>query len=594
MNLSADFSSIVTAANTLNMGSRNSIIHAASAPSLTGYSPVPSMQAVALEHGNAIAASPGNSIKVSNALLREMEWAATNLRSLATVINVHEENMATNFKKINPTTGANQLTAGTETVAGTFLRRPPFNPGFLTFSPVAVTSELAQDASTLLNMFASTNDSAVGAAIAYWSTYAADMTAIAGEIAGIVGELLVSNQGEVFSAAAASLTGMAGKATKIASSAGIMASHLEVLPAVKAMAVNTLSSIEAQSAAMKDPALKEAFERSEIAAFLNGPYVSQLQAAVPTIPNLTSPDAGGGIGSIAQAGASASGLGGTAQIGLSPQGMTGSVQAGTTPAASQSTMPQSPTSMAPGSGHTSPAQGTTATTPSIPGSSAPASPGTGSAPTTSATTPGGINAMAAPAGASSSPSRTSTAAAPHTNRMSNGSNGGTNTSRSNTGMGSPRGIVSGSRLSVPSATSGSGVNARTATGTPGTSTRTGAGVGSRVLSGAANQKPSSLVAGGNSNANRPQAGAAASGQKSSSTKPGSIHSGLAAAMRRSTLSNTNGAGNGIDAAGGERREANVRAISNNASYFEQDEYQRELFGDEPATVPAVIGANVRG
>ncbi|ALA68475.1 hypothetical protein CLAC_04065 [Corynebacterium lactis RW2-5] len=32
---------------------------------------------------------------------------------------------------------------------------------------------------------------------------------------------------------------------------------------------------------------------------------------------------------------------------------------------------------------------------------------------------------------------------------------------------------------------------------------------------------------------------------------------------------------------------------NDATTFEQNEYQRELFGDAPPTVPAVIGENVR-
>ena len=45
---------------------------------------------------------------------------------------------------------------------------------------------------------------------------------------------------------------------------------------------------------------------------------------------------------------------------------------------------------------------------------------------------------------------------------------------------------------------------------------------------------------------------------------------------------------------GPRPDANVESIRSTGRDFEQDEYQRELFGDEPTTVPAVIGANVRG
>lgn len=592
MNFVANKASIVGAAsgllNSLNFSSSGTF----SAPSLAGYSPVPSMQTVALEHGNAIAASPGNSIKVSNALLRELEWAATNLRSLATVISTHEDNVATNFSKINPETGAKQLTIGTETVAGTFMRRPPFNPGFLTFAPAAITTEASQDAATLLKMFAATNDAAIGTAIAYWTTYAADMTAIAGEIAGTVSQLLASNNGEVFNAAAASLTGMAGKATNIAASAGIMSSHLQVLPAVKAMAINALTSIEAQSSAMKDPALKEAFERAEITAFLNGPYISQLQAAVPKIPNLTAPDVGGGIGSIAQAGASVSGLGGTAQVGLSPQGISGSMQAGTTPAATQATSPQTPTAMSPGNGHTTPAAGTSASTPQIPGSTTPSVPSTGPAPTTTGSTPQGISAMTAPNTGSSSPTRTSAAGTVSPSRMSGRSANSPHAAHSTSGQHSPRALSTGLR-----ATPGPAANGRVSSGVPGSGAKSTAGpvAATRIPTGANGQKPSALAAG--AAAPPSQSGAAAnsaSGLRTSSTKPGSLQSSFAAAIRQSAMQHSgNHAVTGATAGSG-RREANVRAISNNASFFEQDEYQRELFGDEPATVPAVIGSQVRG
>lgn len=43
-----------------------------------------------------------------------------------------------------------------------------------------------------------------------------------------------------------------------------------------------------------------------------------------------------------------------------------------------------------------------------------------------------------------------------------------------------------------------------------------------------------------------------------------------------------------------RKLANVAAIrDNDAGAFEQNEYQKELFGDAPTTIPAVIGHNVR-
>ena len=59
-------------------------------------------------------------------------------------------------------------------------------------------------------------------------------------------------------------------------------------------------------------------------------------------------------------------------------------------------------------------------------------------------------------------------------------------------------------------------------------------------------------------------------------------------------SSKNGAAHAAAHRHGPRHDANVEAIRGTGRDFEQDEYQRELFGEEPTTVPAVIGANVRG
>lgn len=49
-----------------------------------------------------------------------------------------------------------------------------------------------------------------------------------------------------------------------------------------------------------------------------------------------------------------------------------------------------------------------------------------------------------------------------------------------------------------------------------------------------------------------------------------------------------------DSAPSARKLTNVATIrDNDAGAFEQNEYQKELFGDAPITIPAVIGHNVR-
>lgn len=507
---------------------------------------------VATAHGTAITGAPGSATVVSAAIDLEVQWSAENLGSMENAIRSHEADASMALTAIDPLNAPHKIQSASNTVHSAFTGRPPFNPGFLTFTPAVIGPELGETAASLLGKFNATNDAAVGDAITFWSGYASRMSALAGELLTTAGRLTAENSGIAIDAAAASLTGLAGRVTQVATSAGIMAGHLGVLPAVRAMAISQLGAIELEAETITDPAAREAYERSAIANFLGGPYISQLQSAVPDIPNLTQPDMRMGVPQLVQAGVNGGhGIAGASQAGLAPTGMTSAASAPASAAPIATSGPiTSPNGMNPASspmGPSSPMAPATGTTPTIPGS-APVGTGT-TAP--SSFTP----ASAMPAG---------------TTGMNPAGAGGVGAGHS-TSAGSPRGLNGG----LPGAFGGGAGRAGSFGGGAG-----GAGRGP--------------VAGAGTGAGRPSPG----------TSNGAGHRGAsAAAVGRTPASASNQTGRTTGAAahahgpyrrGDKTPEAGIGGIRGTANDYEQDEYQRELFGDEPVTVPALIGRNVRG
>ena len=515
------------------------------------------MQMVATQHSSAIVGSSGCSVVVSAAIDAEVQWSAANLKSMITALQSHESDTGTAFTAIDPLNTPKKLQVADGLVHHAFGARPPFNPGTLVFSPAIIGPETADTAESLLAKFTATNDATVGEAIAYWSGYRTRMTDLATTLADAALKLLGDNEGAAFDAAAASLTGLAGRVTNVAASAGILAAHLKALPAVKTMAVNALSSIEAQSRTITDPAAKEAFERAEITAFITGPYLGQLQTAVPTIPNLTQPDFSSSAADMVASGvAGGHGNAGASQAGLSPAGMT---TAAATPATAASSMAPAASGPITGPGGMNPTGGAPTGAPAAPSTSGPIS-----------TIPGGATSPMTPAG-TTAPANSGTMP-PAPAGMSPAGNGGAGASgpgsRGTSGIGNIAGLgpgAVGGRGGIgsggPGGLGNSGARGRGGFATPGTGANGGTGSGKA-----------------------PHTTAAAIGRQ---TNPGGHAAG-------GSSSSKNGAAHAAAHRHGPRHDANVEAIRGTGRDFEQDEYQRELFGEEPTTVPAVIGANVRG
>lgn len=618
--ITADLSSIQSVETMLenNVLSTNRL--SVATPSLAGYSPIPSLQAVATQHSSAIIGASGSATLVSAALGREVEWAATNLRSLSNVIKSHEDSVSGALNSINTNGGGSLNTGlGLSAITDSFEGRPPFNPGALVFSPAMVAGEIGHDATTLLSMFSSTNDGAVLDAVAYWTDFASAMTALALEITAASEQLIGSNDGLVFDTATATLGTLADRAINVATSASTMATHLQVLPAVKAMAVNALTSIEAQSALIEDPVAREQFERTEIAAFLTGPYTAQLQAAVPNITKLTEPNISSGAATTVQAGLNGlNGPAGTSTSFAHPDGYSGATHTasatapGATSTASPTPLATSMTSTGtPGNVTTNPALATSSRNglpqPITGLSSAPRTQGTDMLGMPTHTAAASLPKVA-PDGALTSPQGT----APHSTSSPHSispviagptplSHGGT------THQG-------GARRPGSLSTTGAHNLARQQSATPQTATRNvrpgaisiGRGANSAFGRSGLPTGREFLTQTGNNGSqqtHRPHLNTGihnrtsmpgASGTIGSTNNNGAIRDASRTQQAGSPHQPRHPHGSALLSRGGrgkgDRRNAMVEAVQHKAIQdFEQSEFQRELFGDEPATVPAVIG-----
>lgn len=584
-------------------------------PNLAGYSQVPSLQLVATEHSLAISGSSGSSAAVGLSLGKQLTWAQTNLADFRRVITEHESTMNRILRSINPFNGDGASLAEVARTSGVFQRRPMFEAGSLTFAPVTLSAELGLDAKSLLSMFSSTNDGAVAEAIAYWNNFAETMTTLASNLTSISSGLVSSNSGAVFSAADSTMKGLAARATSIATASEVMAGHLAVLPSVKAMAVNALSAIEAESKALPNPGAQKAFEQAEVAAFLSGPYTAQLQTAIPRIPNLVSADAGSGVTAEVSVGATVAGRSGTSQFSLSPAGMTGSMQAASAPVGATSTVPDSPTPQSTTASPSAPSQvqpsTSTLSSPTNPSATPvhPASPSSPTSSTISPTSPTSTSAitqpntanpaMVAPSGASAPLQRTSPQGVSpygvHGNRPT-GSLGAGRTAGLTPASNIPALPSSGNASSRPPAsglpTSSPGRMPAPTAGR-GMGTGLGAGVAGSALPNASNslaQRGSGLMNSLISARNSTATGATGAAGGTAGAAAGNRGAGAFAA----TTASSRGGLLQKDSAPSARKLTNVATIrDNDAGAFEQNEYQKELFGDAPITIPAVIGHNVR-
>nr|WP_162933178.1 collagen-like protein [Corynebacterium lactis] len=593
--LTAVLSSIEAAEKMLHQTATATLNSSLVRPSLAAYSPVPSLQALANDHSRAIIGSTGSSVSVGQSLREQLKWASTNLADFKRVLNNHESEVSQVLRNFDPENGKGKTVASLSSPTALFNRRPPFVAGSLEFASVAVTAEASFDASTLLGMFTATNDAAVGDAIAYWSSYSAAMNMLANDLAAVSSNLLASNHGEVFNAANASLNGLAARASSIAASSQVITGHLQALPAIKAMAVSALTAIEAESKALPDPRAQEAFERAEIAAFLAGPYSAQLQTAIPRLPNLVSADAGGGSTSMASTGIDVSGTSGATQEGLTPSGMSGAMQTASAPATASSAMPDSPATnfnTSPSAAQSAPATGST-----VPSSLQPTSQNGAGAGTAY---PGAAAQM--PTSAGKTGSNTSPASRGH--GLGGGVTAPQRTALQRTALSGPSSghFSHGPMQSTQRVGNANNAQQRfSAFGAPGQFAAPGA-LGAPGQAGMAGSARGNFAPGSSSAFGRGSFGATGTPGTPGAlgnphAAPVTSHHHTAATRNKSNLAEafaSRGSNGQKLGEASKRRVTNVANIKDNdASAFEQNEYQRELFGDAPATVPAVIGENVR-
>ena len=575
--------------------------------SLTGYSPVSSMQAVAAQHQAAISGSMGSAVVVAELVRNQLDWASRNLGRLEDALRAHEALLAEAFAKFDFLTDAptiaqiNKIDASAP-VPVAFIDRPVFAPGPLTFTPAVLGAEASMGLEELLALFDATDDAAVGDAVAFWTQYATMMSDIASQVLTVTGDLISSNTGDVFIAADATLTSMAMTADRIASTAGVMAGHLQVLPAVKSMAVNHLSIIAGQSQFIDNPVEKEAFERAAITSFMTGSYLPQLQHAVPKVVSLADPAGVGGVSSVVDVATAPKGATVAGSFELSGSPITGGVQPSSSVSATSSSVGSSPQAMTAGSNASSAAPGVSGGS----GASGVSPTRMNSAPTT-ATGAAGVPTNSG-GGFNSAPAGISGGGIPGTGAPSNG---GVNAAGFNTvggnhatqsgGQGASGGHAGSASRGVRNVNGGPGSGAGTGSGAGGFSGGVGGrvgggfggfvggvpgGVGNGLQGGLPNGSGSSSQTGSTNNTSAARGGSGAMGAG------GVGGAGAAGGILNQGANNTGGSAKAqkarVPRASVAVRTRRVNGLVS-AEDYEQYQYQLELFGERPKTVNPIIG-----
>ncbi|MDO5731315.1 hypothetical protein [Corynebacterium sphenisci] len=482
------------------------------------------------------------------------------------------------------------------TLAHRFQARPPFNSGALVFTPPVLTAEVSMTPEQLSASFSATNDGVIAAAEGFWTSFASQMASAATAITSLAGRLTTENQGAVFAAAAAQLTALATRVAAVSESAGILAGHLAPLPGIRATAVAQIDGIIAETAAIEDPVAREAVAHSQAQAYLATEYLPQLHAATPRLTSLTVPKHGN-AGALAVSGTlggppSASGI----DYDITGSGAMGPVtaSAAAAPTATTTVTEATPAGMEAPAG-TAPSAATPVTSQSsIPNIAGPGA--TSPAPTTSGT-PAGAGGHAIP----------NLGGNPAATGASGGSVAAPTSTAGYQGI-RPAGPTGGEGGRPAAGVGGTGAPTHRLTrGRPGLSPYPGLGkgLGAGPVSGIRGVPGLGPVAG--PGASYGGGGVPRGGAGIPVTGTGGATGGARAAATPALGTGAGGPGSGTHTAGVMRgpmaagamagrgaEQDSVNAIRREPQKCEQDEYQEELFGAQPVTVPGVIGANVKG
>lgn len=274
-------------------------------PTLSSYSPIPSMQHLANQHSSAISASTGCATLVSNAIMREIEWSTNNIKSLVDSLTFQEKSLSSTFDNIMPQDSLHP--AVSREFYHSFAARPEFQVGNLIFHPATLTSEYSQSAEALLKGFEATSDGAIFDAQRFWANLSEKMTTSSDSILVVANQLEFDHDGEVFSGAATHLRGLSERIKLVVKSSEEMVSSLDSLPEIKNMSTSTIRGIIENTSHIPNKTTRIQMEGREILEFLNTRFLPQIQTALPTISSLTTPHHAGNLSSVDSAATSSVG-----------------------------------------------------------------------------------------------------------------------------------------------------------------------------------------------------------------------------------------------------------------------------------------------
>ncbi|MBV7295080.1 hypothetical protein KRX51_03995 [Corynebacterium sp. TAE3-ERU12] len=509
-----------------------------------------------------------------NSLLR---WNSRSLASFIKALEEHENEIAFDLSATSTKgEGTVSVSHGGTTVA-TFQSRQSFDSGSVSFTSPVLTAELTMTPEQLLAAFRGTQDANFVAAGQFWRRYAAKTSETAADVVTTAGRLASENLGASISAATTHLSNLAAKIEAVSASATILAGYLDALPPIKRAAIHQLEAIIAESAAYEDPIIARTVAQAEAEAYLTSQYLPALRAATPVISQLTSPHHGN-AGTIAITGTassttSASGIDYT----ITGNSTLNPVSPGTTAPTTSSTITEATPSGMTNPAHTSPSSATPATSQNgIPSTAGPTNgtinPGSPT-PQTTSTAPTNIGATNSPTGATT---------------------GGNNGTVRPSGMGShttPIAQTAQSARHNPAFHPGIGGNTLR-TRPPHRTSELGHSFHAAPGAGTATGHTPNSNTGTHTRGIRPPS--AMPTTQETTTHTGTTRSGASGASSQSNQTRTNTIYGTRPPHNNRHDDHNsVHSVRHTPHDYEQNEYQSELFGPNPTTIPSVITGAVR-
>ncbi|MDO4685417.1 MAG: hypothetical protein Q4A92_02625 [Corynebacterium sp.] len=262
---------------TIQQSIHQTLQRAMNEPLDASYSNVPGLKQLGESHGQVLSGCTGSASEVLNEYSQFTGWIS---EALSACIDVIAEQEKCNARALDIADEGGTVGAATLSIP----KRPPTQYSAFNFAQPPSGSAASLD--QLAADFSGTNIGAIREASHTWSVMSGEVADAANRLSMVAEELVTFNVGEVFEAAAQTLSTAADVGKLFADNAATMAATLEKVDEIHSWGQHEVTAAQAKVNAIQDPALKKLAEQEFLTSFMGAELPSALQAGVPPIAGL--------------------------------------------------------------------------------------------------------------------------------------------------------------------------------------------------------------------------------------------------------------------------------------------------------------------